>query len=139
MDSVIVWSNENGAVSVCYPTGELPVDQVLEKDCPAEAIIVNANSLPQNQGIFFEAWELVDNSVRVNLNKAKTIAHNIRRARRAEEFAPLDKIIAAQIPGNDFAQAEAQRQIIRDKYSLIQQQIDDAQTPDEIIQAIGGE
>jgi len=110
-----------------------------KKTARQKLLFVNANSLPQNQGIFFEAWELIDNSVKVNLNKAKTIAHNIRRARRAEEFAPLDKIIAAQIPGNDFAQAEVQRQIIRDKYSLIQQQIDDAQTPDEIIQAIGGE
>lgn len=75
----------------------------------------------------------------INLNKAKAIGHDKRRAMRAEEFAPLDKVIAAQIPGNDFAAAEAQRQAIRDKYSLIQEQIDAAQTPEEIKQALGGE
>lgn len=75
----------------------------------------------------------------INLDKAKAIGHDKRRAMRAEEFAPLDKVIAAQIPGNDFAAAEAQRQAIRDKYSLIQEQIDAAQTPEEIKQALGGE
>lgn len=75
----------------------------------------------------------------INLDKAKAIGHDKRRAMRAEEFAPLDKVIAAQIPGNDFAAAEAQRQSIRDKYSLIQEQIDAAQTPEEIKQALGGE
>lgn len=139
MDKVIVWSNDNGSVSVCYPTGELSVEQVLEKDCPSTAIIVDASALPENHGIFFEAWELNNGFVNVNLDKAKAIAHNMRRVMRAEEFAPLDKVIAAQIPGNDFVQAEGQRQIIRDKYSLIQEQIDAAQTPEEIKQALGGE
>jgi hypothetical protein len=134
MGDVIVWPNEIGAVTICYPTGELPLDEVLAKDCPAGAIIISALSLPQNQGVFFEAWELNNGSVAVNLEKAKQIGHTIRRAERAKEFAPLD--IKATIPA-EAAAAEAARQVIRDKYSAIQSQIDAAQSPDEIKAALG--
>ena len=66
----------------------------------------------------------------INLEKAKEIAHDIRRTNRANEFAPLDEIIMKQIPGNDIAAIEAERQKIRDKYADIQVQIDAAQTPE---------
>lgn len=56
----------------------------------------------------------------------------IRREVRAKEFAPLDAIIAAQIPGQDFVAVESQRQAIRDKYAVLQAQIDAAQTPEEV-------
>jgi glycerol-3-phosphate cytidylyltransferase-like family protein len=68
----------------------------------------------------------------INLNKAKTIAHDKRRAKRAEEFAPLDEVIAKQIPGIDFAEVEAERQAIRDKYAVVQEQIDAANTVDTL-------
>lgn len=134
MDNVIVWSSNTGAVAVCYPTGELPIDGVLKKDCPAEAIVISASNLPQNQSVFFEAWELNNGSVTVNLSKAKEIGHTIRRAERAKEFAPWD--IKATIP-SEAAAAEAARQVIRDKYAAIQSQIDAAQSPDEIKAALG--
>ena len=70
--------------------------------------------------------------IRVNLDKAKIIAHNMRRNMRAEEFALFDKIIAAQIPGNDLVKAEAERAKIRDKYAVMQISIDKAKTPDQI-------
>lgn len=70
--------------------------------------------------------------IRINLDKAKAIGHDIRRQERAKEFAPLDEVIMKQIPGKDYNQAEAQRQAIREKYANIQQQIDAALTPDEI-------
>lgn len=74
--------------------------------------------------------------ITVNIDKAKGIAHDIRREKRAEEFAPLDKIIAAQIPGTDFVAAEAERQAIRDKYAAIQQQIDAAGDVDALKAAL---
>jgi hypothetical protein len=73
----------------------------------------------------------------VNINKAKTIAHDMRRAARAEEFAPLDAAIMKQIPGTDVQAVEAERQAIRDKYATIQTNIDSATTPDEIKSALG--
>lgn len=70
--------------------------------------------------------------ITVNMDKAKAIAHEVRRIKRAEEFAPLDEVIMKQIPGNDAAQAEAARQAIRDKYSALQAQMDAATTADEL-------
>jgi len=65
----------------------------------------------------------------INIDKAKTIAHDIRRAARSAEFAPLD--IKATIPSEATA-AEAARQVIRDKYATMQTAIDAASTTDEI-------
>ena len=64
--------------------------------------------------------------ITVNLEKARIISHDKRRAARAEEFAPLDQQIALQIPGVDSASIGTQRQAIRDKYAAIQVQIDKA-------------
>lgn len=75
-------------------------------------------------------------SIVINLDKAKAIGHDIRRAKRAEEFAPLDDIIAKQIPGKNPADVEAARQEIRDKYAGIQDAIDAATDPEEIKAAL---
>jgi len=61
----------------------------------------------------------------INIDKAKGIAHEIRRAKRAEEFAPYDEVIMKQIPDVDATEAEASRQAIRDKYATIQISIDE--------------
>ena len=73
----------------------------------------------------------------VNIDKAKGIAHDIRRAKRAEEFEPLDAVIMKQIPGTDVTAVEAQRQAIRDKYATIQTNIDAATDTDGIKTALG--
>ena len=72
----------------------------------------------------------------IDVNKAKAIGHDMRRAARAEEFKPYDDAIAKQIPGQ-MEGAEAARQAIREKYAGIQQSIDAATTPDEIKVALG--
>lgn len=64
--------------------------------------------------------------IQINLEKAKLIAHDTRRAKRAAEFAPLNDQIAKQIPGTNAAHVEAQRQAIRDKYAKIQTDMDAA-------------
>ena len=68
----------------------------------------------------------------VNMDKAKAIGHQMRRQQREAEFAPLDAIIAKQIPGHSAAEAEALRQAIREKYALIQDVIDSAPDADTI-------
>jgi hypothetical protein len=70
--------------------------------------------------------------ITINIDKAKSIAHDVRRAARAAEFEPLDNIIAKQIPGTAAQEAETQRQSIRDKYAVMQDAIDAAVTVDEI-------
>lgn len=74
--------------------------------------------------------------ITINMNKAKAIGHDKRRAMRAEEFKPYDEVIMKQIPGADHAAAEAARQAIRDKYALIQDVIEGATTPEEIKSAL---
>ena len=74
----------------------------------------------------------------INIDKAKAVAHDMRRAARAEEFKPHDEVIMKQIPGVDAQAAEAARQAIRDKYAAIQTQIDASATPEEIKAALGG-
>ena len=75
--------------------------------------------------------------ITINIDKAKAIAHDRRRAARAEEFKPHDEIIMKQIPGADNAAAESARVAIRAKYAAMQDQIDAASTPDEIKAALG--
>lgn len=74
----------------------------------------------------------------VNIDKAKSIGHEIRREKRADEFKPYDDAIAKQIPGQ-MEGAEAARQAIREKYAAIQTQIEAAATPEEIKTALGME
>ena len=74
--------------------------------------------------------------IKINIDKAKNIGHDMRRAARAEEFKPFDEAIAKQIPGQADG-AEAERQVIRDKYAAIQVEIDAAETPEEIKAALG--
>lgn len=73
MNKVIIYKNDSGGVSVVYPTGELPIDQVLKRDCPADAQIYDQNRLPEADTDFFDAWELNDGLVTVNLTKARKL------------------------------------------------------------------
>jgi hypothetical protein len=74
--------------------------------------------------------------ITINIDKAKAIAHDIRREARAEEFKPLDEIIAKQIPGTTAQEAEASRQAIRNKYSEMQASIEASGSVDEIKAAL---
>ena len=75
MTQAIIFTNSNGNVSVTVPTGELSIQEVLLKDCPAGAIIVDESDLPANNE-FFNAWELVDGKVVVNEAKKQAIIDN---------------------------------------------------------------
>lgn len=67
--------------------------------------------------------------ITINIDKAKGVAHECRRAKRAAEFALPD--VEATIPAKA-ASAEAARQAIRDKHAQIQADIDAATTVDEL-------
>lgn len=61
--------------------------------------------------------------IKVNIAKAQDIAHDMRRAARSAEFAPLD--VKATIP-SEAAAAEAARAAIRIKYADMQTAINAA-------------
>ncbi len=63
--------------------------------------------------------------IRICIEKAKKVAHDRRRAKRAELFSPLD--VQATIP-SQATKAEQERQKIRDKDASVQSQIDAATT-----------
>jgi hypothetical protein len=69
----------------------------------------------------------------INLEKAKDIAHDIRKSARSKEFTPLD--VKATIP-SEAAVAEAQRQEIRVKYANMQDTINASSNIEDIKLAI---
>jgi hypothetical protein len=87
---VIIFTNDNGGVSVCVPTGELDIQAVKAKDTPSHSIIVQDSELPQADNDFFDAWELADGVVTVNLDKAKESTKKRLRAEREPLLAAQD-------------------------------------------------
>jgi hypothetical protein len=73
MTKVIIHSNERGGVSITYPTGEISIEAVLAKDCPDHAAIIDDSLLPAEEDDFFDAWELNDGAITVNLDKARAV------------------------------------------------------------------
>tara|TARA_B110000858_G_C17366096_1_gene277429 strand:- start:5 stop:235 length:231 start_codon:yes stop_codon:yes gene_type:complete len=67
--------------------------------------------------------------ITINMNKAKVIAHDVRRVVRNAAFAPLD--IKATIPSEAVA-AEASRAAIRAADATLQVSMDAASTADEL-------
>ena len=120
----IIYSTDAGGVAVIIPatSSGLSLDQIAAKDVPKGRpyAIVNVSDIPSDR-TFRGAWTMQNNGVAHDMGKARDIAHDRRRAKRAEEFAPLD--IDATIPAKA-AVAEAKRQSIRDKYAVLQTQID---------------
>ena len=133
----IIYQNQEGGISVIHPTGELSIEEVAAKDVPEGVAyeIVEDDAIPSDR-TFRNAWVMGDCCIEHDLDKCKALGHDMRRAKRAEEFAPHDEVIMKQIPGADATAAEAARQEIRDKYAAIQDAIDAAATPEDIKAAL---
>ena len=115
MAQVIIFTNENGGVSVCVPTGELDIQAVKSKDTPSHSIIVQDYELPQADNDFFNAWELADGEVTVNLTKAKAITKTRLRTQRAPLLAAQDVLFQrAQESGADTTAIVAEKNRLRD-------------------------
>lgn len=115
MQQVIIYTNERGGVSVCVPTGEMSIDAVKAKDTPSHSIIVSASELPEADNDFFDAWELHNGAVSVNLNKAKDITKQRLRAERAPLLAAQDVAFQRALEtGADTAAIVAEKQRLRD-------------------------
>jgi len=97
MAQVIIYTNDNGGVSVCIPTGELPIEQVLIKDCPAGAIIVDDSTLPTE---YFDAWVLNNGVVTVDATKKSEIIAKKQSTVIAKESA-LAKLNALGLTENE--------------------------------------
>ena len=122
MAQVIIFTNDTGGVSVCVPTGELPIEQVLTKDCPEGAMIVENDSLPNEHNDFFNAWELNGTTVTVNLIKAKAITKDRLRAERTPLLQAQDVAFQRALEsGADTTAIVAEKQRLRDITKLADQ------------------
>ena len=132
MTQAIIFTNDNGGVSVCIPTGEISIDQVKIKDTPSHSIIVQTSELPNQHNDFFDAWELVDGKVEVSLIKAKEITKKRLRAERERLLATQDVAFQRALEsGSDTSTIVAEKTRLRDVTKLA-----DAETTLEGLRAI---
>jgi hypothetical protein len=59
MTQLIIYPQENGSITVLYPTGELPIEEVCRKDVPTGVPykLIDSSDLPEQYNEFFNAWE----------------------------------------------------------------------------------
>lgn len=117
MKNVIIFTNENGGVSVCIPTGELPIEVVQSKDIPGnvQSYIVAASSLPEDDNDFFDAWEQTKGIVTVNIAKAREVTKRRLRAEREPLLAAQDVAFQRAIEeGADTSAIVAEKKRLRD-------------------------
>lgn len=121
MSKVIIFTNDNGGVSVCMPTGELPIEQVQGKDIPegVQSFIVSQDSLPNQDNDFFDAWEQSNGVVSVNLTKAKELTKRRLRMERESLLAAQDVAFQRALEsGQPTTSIVAEKQRLRDLPSL---------------------
>jgi hypothetical protein len=115
MSQVIIFSNSNGGVSTCIPTGEISIEAVLAKDCPAGSIIVNTVDLPNQHNDFYDAWELIDGKVEVSFPKAVELTKKRLRAERTPLLAAQDVLFQRALESSaDTTAIVAEKQRLRD-------------------------
>ena len=120
MAQVIIFSNDNGGVSVCVPTGEMDINAVKAKDTPSGSIIVDSADLPQADNDFFNAWELADGVAAVNLDKAKELTRDRLRMERVPLLNAQDvAYMRATEAGADTTAIVAEKQRLRDITGLV--------------------
>jgi hypothetical protein len=116
MTQAIIFTNDNGGVSTCIPTGEISIDAVLTKDVPAGrgARIVNLTDLPRDND-FYDAWEMDATSVTVNFAKAVELTKARLRAERTPLLAAQDVAFQRALEENkDTTAIVAEKQRLRD-------------------------
>jgi hypothetical protein len=117
---VIIFTNDNGGVSVCMPTGELDINTVKAKDTPSHSIIVDTADLPQEDNDFFNAWELANGVVTVNLDKAKELTRSRLRVEREPLLAAQDVLYMRALESGGLLDGiVAEKQRLRDVTGLV--------------------
>lgn len=76
MPQVIVWTQQDNTLAVCFPTGEIPIEEVAAKDVPADVAyrIVDSDTfpLPMNDP-FFDCLRLSDSGFSTDLDAARAL------------------------------------------------------------------
>jgi len=128
----IIYQKDNELV-VVIPIA--PIDDVISQLPTPEYKIEDTNKIPSDR-TFRDAWFLDGSEIIIDVEKAKSIAHSRRRLQRDIELKPFDEIISKQIPGISTDLVEAERQKIRDKFSILQENINKASSVEEILKTL---
>jgi len=121
MNNVIVFTNQNGSVSICFPTGELSIQEVKAKDIPnnIESYIVQYDSLPISNNDFFDAWEQNKGVITINISKAKEITKKRLRVEREPYLLAQDVAFQRALEtGADTSEIVAEKNRLRNITSL---------------------
>lgn len=127
----ILYKTETG-ISIIHPTGDIPINEVLEKFIPGEykstARIVEDSMIPSDR-TFRDAWEFNGSAILENVDKAKEIHKKRLRLYREPLLQNLDVMyIRAHESGLDTTEILTEKQRLRD----ITKHVDKCITIDEI-------
>jgi hypothetical protein len=122
--------NTNDGLAITIPTGEIDIEVVKNKDCPAGAVIVD--TLPAERD-FRNAWELSGSNITVNFAKAQEITKDRLRAERTPLLAAQDVAFQRALEsGADTSAIVAEKNRLRAITDLV-----DTATTLEQLKAIG--
>ena len=115
MEYVFIYDDAAGNVFVTYPTGELNISATKAKDTPSHSKVVSKIDLPQHLDDFFFAWKLTNNTIEINMDKAKDFTKFRLRAERQPLLDALDvKFQRALEDGASTAEIVAEKRRLRD-------------------------
>ncbi len=138
MPQRIIYTNEDGEVSIVAPSPNWPVPiEILAAKVVPDGVpfdVIDTSSVPVDRS-FRCAWIKSGADIVTDIPKARYIAHKRRRVMRDTELRPLD--IKATIP-REAVKAEADRQAIRDRFDDMQVSIDGARTEADLLSILSG-
>ena len=118
MSQIIIYANESGGVSLCAPSGEIPIEDVQRKDTPAGSRIVEDTTLPDRE--FFDAWELANDVVNINFPKAQALTKDRLRLERKPLLEAQDVLFQRALEtGKDATAIVKEKQRLRDVTKLV--------------------
>jgi len=119
-NKVIVYTNEDGSVSVCVPGEGFNIEDVQTTDTPTGSLIQDRSQLPMEYEDFFDAWVLIDNTVIVDTARARELTKKRLRTEREPLLAQLDVQYLRAIEGNvDVSEIVAEKQRLRNITNLV--------------------
>ena len=114
MKEIIIYPTSSG-VAVIFPSGEIPLQNVITKDVPSDQYkIISIDDLPD--AYFRSAW-LYDNNygITIDIDFAKEIQRNKWREARTNKFPELDLAFMRAIETGD---TNKQSEIVSKKQAL---------------------
>lgn len=127
----IIYKTETG-IAIVHPTGEVPVETLMITAVPEEyrstARIVEDDFIPEDR-TFRDAWDLTEDSIVENIDKAKEIHKGKLRSERKQLLESQDALFMKALEQNKDTQ-----DIIKEKQRLrdITKEVDNCKTIEDI-------